>query len=202
MPRATVTQRLRRKLRQLIEAEGHGAAKRLSDFSFQRPGGTKLRTQDLSYFKHGTAGRENPITIDHLDDIADYFRVSIGELFEVKAKDLSADEQRLVLAFRALHEFTREHFLALVEAASVSATAARFRHSAPIRGLKGKRDLRQTLDTQIYDRGQVPASEAAKELERLRAFLTEVTVDIAAAAAGTFPDRPLSNSGTDAPKGR
>ena len=119
MPRATVTQRLRRVIRRLLEAEGHGAAARLAEFSEKRPGGRHIRTQDLSYFKNQTPGRSNPITLDDLDDIADYFNISIAELFEVKSKDLAGTEQRLVLGFRALPKPTQEHFLAILEAASI-----------------------------------------------------------------------------------
>lgn len=131
MPGRTVTERLRGRLRDWLKAEGWGAAKHLSAFSHDRPGGTKISPQELSYFLRNTPNRK-PLSLDDLDDIAAYFRVSVGELFDLKQADLSGDEQRLVYAFRALPLPTQEHFLALLESASVSQQFVRFRAKAPV----------------------------------------------------------------------
>lgn len=199
MPRSTVTQRLRSALKRRFDAEGHGTAARLSKFSFTRPGGRKIRPQDLSYFANETEGRANPITLDDLDDIADYFRVSIGELFDLRWKDLTGDEQRLVLAFRALHELTREHFLALIEAASVTTQGTLFRSAGSTRHLKGAGSLRQTLTPQIYG-GPLPTSDPGIELDRLRAFLTRWSQELAVALAGNSDHQPATTTDAAAPR--
>jgi len=125
MAKATVSDRLRRKLKTLLQ---HGDAAALAKFSKERPGGQRIYAQELSYFLNNQHGRRG-VNLDDLDDITDYFGVTIGELFDVPARGLSADEQRLVLAFRALPPATQEHVLGVVEPLSVT-QAVTFRRPA------------------------------------------------------------------------
>ena len=195
MPRSTVTQRLRSTLKRLLDAEGHGAAARLAEFSAKRPGGRKIRPQDLSYFKHGSEGRTNPLTLDDLDDIADYFRLSIGELFELKSKDLTGDEQRLLWNFRALPDVTREHFMALLESAAVATGFV---------AMKQRKLLHETQPSITTSPPEVYPGAAeipSEEVRRLRAFLTDLSVKLAVVATspseyGSLPsaDRHQSSS--------
>jgi hypothetical protein len=122
MPRPTITQRLRAFLNQRLGAEWGGAAA-LAKFSQDRPGGSKIRAQNLSAFRRETPGRVG-LKLDHLDDIAAYFRVPIAALFGEQSA-LTGDEQRLLWAFRALPLPTREQFLGLVELASVAQQKSR-----------------------------------------------------------------------------
>lgn len=118
MARLTVSQRLRGRLRALLSEWGTAAA--LARYSQASPAGTKLSTQEISYFVNETPGRK-PIGLDDLDDIAAFFRVSLGELLgETRTVDLRGDEQRMVYAFRALPPTVQEHFLALIEQASLT----------------------------------------------------------------------------------
>ena len=179
MPRSTVTQRLRSTLKRLLDKEGHGAAARLAAFSANRPGGRKIRPQDLSYFKHGSEGRTNPLTLDDLDDIADYFRLSIGELFELKSKDLTGDEQRLLWNFRALPDVTREHFIALLESAAVATGFV---------AMKQRKSLRETQPSDTTTSREVYpiASEipAEQELAQLREDLHVLSLRLGLMASG------------------
>jgi hypothetical protein len=93
-----------------------------------RPGGQRIYAQELSYFLNNQHGRRG-VNLDDLDDITDYFGVTIGELFDVPVRGLSADEQRLVLAFRALPPATQDHVLGVVEPLSVT-QAVTFRRTA------------------------------------------------------------------------
>jgi len=179
MPRATVTQRLRRVMKRLFDAEGHGAATRLAEFSARRPGGRHIRAQDLSYFKHATEGRTNPISLDDLDDIADFFRISIGELFEVHSKDLSGLEQRLVLGFRALSTPTQDHFLALLEAASIPAQM-----SDNARHPKAVKSDRTSPPESRPVAPALPLSPSDQEFRRRLTLIVDALADL---AAGTNP---------------
>jgi len=116
MPKASVSDRLRRKLRALLQ---HGDAAALAKFSQERPGGRRLYAQELSYFLNNQSGRRG-VHLDDLDDITDYFGITIGELFDTPIRELSGDEQRLVYAFRALPPVTQAHFLGVIEPASVA----------------------------------------------------------------------------------
>jgi hypothetical protein len=121
MAKATVSDRLRRKLKTLLQ---HGDAAALAKFSQERPSGQRLYAQELSYFLNNQHGRRG-VTLDDLDDIADFFRITIGELFDVPARELTGDELRLLFAFRALPPVTREHFLGVIEPASVTQAVVR-----------------------------------------------------------------------------
>lgn len=63
-----------------------------------RPG---LRPSNLSYFLNGH--RKHPLNFDDLEDIGFYYNLTIADLFGLtRAKnDLSAEEERLLLAYRA-----------------------------------------------------------------------------------------------------
>jgi len=123
VPVATVTERLRAKLRRLLKERGYGAAKQLADYS-QTKTGARISTQELSYFLNDAPKRRG-LHLDDLDDIAAFFRISIAELLgDTKIGDLSPDEQRMLYAVRVLNSSTREHFLALLEAAALGAHLA------------------------------------------------------------------------------
>ena len=77
----------------------------------------------LSGFLHpGKRSARPSFHLDDLDDIAGYFRISIGELLgAAKPGELTGDEQRMVHAFRVLPHAMQDHFLAILEAASIGA---------------------------------------------------------------------------------
>jgi hypothetical protein len=116
----SVSDRLRQALARLGRDE-YGWRAALAKFSQKRPGGAKILAQDLTYFMNRTPGRARPLAIDDLDDIAAYFRVSIGVLLgdPPESQNLTGDEQRMLHAFRALQPETRNHFLHIIEAASL-----------------------------------------------------------------------------------
>lgn len=127
--RWSVSTRLRAKLDELLKKDGYGAATALAKFSKDRPGGSNIQASEISSFLDPIKypDRKRPINLDDLDDIAAYFRINVGELFNLKNKELSGDEERMIWAFRALPDVTQEHFLALLEAASVSRQFVTFR---------------------------------------------------------------------------
>lgn len=191
MPRLTVSQRLRGTLRKWIEREGRGTAAAIAYFSQTRPqppDHPPINAQDLTYFLRNTPGRVHPIGFDDLDDIAAYFRVSVGELFELKAKDLSGPEQRLIWGFRGLPEVTREHFLALIDAASVSATVSAKNRLRPSRSHHITTAAYPSVDVTAID-SSLPAPESADLQER---WLT-LSADVAAFLAGANLDRLAPN---------
>lgn len=115
----SVSDRLRQTLNRLGKGE-YGWRTALAKFSQNRPGGARILAQNLTYFLNRTAGRHRPLAIDDLDDIAAYFRVSLGVLLgDPQAGELSGDEQRMLYAFRALPDETKNHFLHIIEAASL-----------------------------------------------------------------------------------
>jgi hypothetical protein len=83
----------------------------------------KITTQNLSYFT--TNQRPTAIKLDHLDELAGYFRLSIGELLGVsKPGELSGDEQRVVHAFRVLPPNLQDDILGILEGLSIGARFA------------------------------------------------------------------------------
>ena len=57
------------------------------------------------------------LELEDLENIADFFGVTISELLRpANPKELSAREQRIVLAFQSLPEPLQDHVLAVVEA--------------------------------------------------------------------------------------
>jgi hypothetical protein len=130
MPRTTVTQRLRAKLRTLFRQQGPGSQSALARFSQHSPGGSGITMTSLSYFLRDTPGRD-PIGLDSLDDLAAFFGVSISELLGATTfGQLSGPEQRLIHAFRDLKAPLQAHVLALVEVASVPKVSDQIRLSA------------------------------------------------------------------------
>jgi hypothetical protein len=182
MPRPTITQRLRAFLNQRLGAEWGGAAA-LAKFSQDRPGGSKIRAQNLSAFRRETPGRVG-LKLDHLDDIAAYFRVPIAALFGEQSA-LTGDEQRLLWAFRALPLPTREQFLGLVELASVAQQKSRN---------VGQHRIAESLETSTMMPTPQQAhlevahgSSASGSLSAFRADLERVITDLANIAA-RFPE--------------
>lgn len=113
--RYPVSDRLRGKLRQLLRERGDAARlAHVTEHSLN-----KITKQQLSYFT--TNERPTAIKLDHLDELASFFRLSIGELLgAAKPGELSGDEQRLVHAFRVLPEALKLHVLAVLDQLSVS----------------------------------------------------------------------------------
>lgn len=120
MPRPPLTERLRGFLYSRFKKEkgSWGTAADLARFSHNRPGGSKIKASELSAFINPKKGRRG-ITIDDLDDIAAFFRLPLAGLFGEESA-LSSLEQRMLWAFRALAPVTQEHFLALLEVASIA----------------------------------------------------------------------------------
>jgi hypothetical protein len=108
-PRLTVSERLRGRLRDLLKPRG--TATRLASY-----GGPSQ--QAISYFMNAQPGRD-PIGLDDLDAIADFFRVDIGSLLGVtRMSELSGDEQHLIYGFRVLAPHTQDAFLIVIDQAS------------------------------------------------------------------------------------
>lgn len=117
VPRLTVTHRLRARLKQLMK---RGDAASLARYSQTSPGGSKILPQNISYFLNDKTGRIG-LDLNDLDDLAAFFSTSIGELVgETKLGNLEGDEQRIVYAYRALPTAVQEHFLAVIELASLA----------------------------------------------------------------------------------
>lgn len=186
----TAATRFQQTLRTLLAQRGRGSKRGLADYC-GRSGAW------VSNFLKPRATQPQ-ITINDLDNIASYFRVSIGELLGVaNPKHLSGDEQRLVHAFRVLPPAVQEHFLALIETASIGATVIqnRFKSAAPGR----KRVYKESYS--IAHVAEISPAVVA-EVSALRALLTRISLDASAGATGAFSDQPTANTGTDqAPSG-
>lgn len=79
----------------------------------------------LSNFLHPNVKRNKDLNpsfhLDELDDLASYFKISLGELLGVpKPAELAGEEGRLLLAFRALAQPMQTHVLALMEQAALA----------------------------------------------------------------------------------
>ena len=192
MPIVSATDRLRAALQRLVKQDGHGAQAALSRFSHTRPGGSKILPGNLSYFIHKT--RKNPLSLSDLDDIAAYFRVSIGELFDSpRPAELNGDEQRLVYAFRALPRPTQEHFMALIEASSVAFSASDKRLLDRLH--KGKPLEHNPVSLKdVSHGGAVPHS--ADDLAALRQRASSLALELARFATGGSQPPALSNTET------
>lgn len=195
MPRLTVSQRLRARLKTLLK---RGDQTQIESWS-QRPGGSGIRQQELSYFLNAKEGRRG-LTLDDLDDLATFFRVTVGELLgDTKTSELSSEEQHLLYAFRALAQPDQEHFLALLDKASL---APRYR------GLPGSHQerIKQVLTVAhnpssspggLNASHQIPVGgggDPTAELERLRAAVTAAILALSSAAESAVTNRPLPNT--------
>jgi hypothetical protein len=104
----------------------------LAKFSQQRPEGSGISETDLSNFLGAHPNRRG-LTIDDLDDIAAFFNLTVGELLgDTRLGDLSAEEQRLVNAFRELPSKQQTNVVDLIEFMGLAAREGR-RFSAPNR---------------------------------------------------------------------
>lgn len=171
VPRLTVTQRTRHQLNRLLKMPGYSKTDLANHCG--KPGSW------LSAFLHPDPKRSaNPsFHLDELDDIAEYFRISLGELLGApKAGDLTGDEARLLLAFRAVPPAVQDHFLALIETASIAPRAQK--------GLPSRRkaDVNSVLAAGDHARS---LPDAHDELARLRAAIQRALVDLGTAALGT-----------------
>lgn len=159
--RSTATARFQRKLTQLLEAR-KAAGDRSVKGTLASYCGREAQSWVSNMLSEVRATQPN---LEDLENIADFFRVSVNELLRpAHPKDLSADEQRVLLAFRSVSEPIRDHFLALLESASLSAIA-----SERIRHLRRKRE---TITSPIYG-GAVPP-EIAGQLAGLALQLQEL----------------------------
>lgn len=192
--RLTVSQRLRAKLRALLKAGGHGTAKRLAEYA-------NLQPQNVSYFKTGNAAdRHNPIKLDQLDDIARFFRISLGELLgDTKLGDLSGDEQRLVYAFRILSPSAQQAWITVIEEASVHAQRTVFSRSNKqlLRGSKSaienheviKNQKAVTRDPEL--RTDPDEQTTAAALAYLQSVVTRLSVELGTAVGDSQSHRPV-----------
>lgn len=190
MPPPTVSQRLRARLRTLLT---HGEQVAIEKFSRERPGGAKISQQNLSYFLHPESAKgRRGLALDDLDDLAAYLRISVAELLgDTTLRELSGDEQRVVLAFRVLPAAVQEHFMAVIEQAALGARFASTRRAQSSRVAAPSRG--RHVDSAVSS--SLPASDAATELASLRQWLLRVSSDLAAIATGAAPDEPLSGAG-------
>lgn len=184
VPPLSVSERLRARLKRALP---RGHQKQLADWS-QRPGGRGLTAQEISFFIHPetkSALNRRPIQLDHLDDIASFLRISVGELLgDTKAAELSGDEQRMIYAFRVLPNVTREHFLAVLEqmalAPRVGKLTAAARHAPS--GILSV--IHSTSSGDAEDADRVPPSNT-EVLTAILELRTVVASALAAAALGS-----------------
>jgi hypothetical protein len=188
--RLSVTARTRQKLNTLLGDRAYSKTA-LADYCGKAPSW-------LSSFLHPNPNRtERPsFHMDELDDIAAYFRISIGELVgETKIGDLTGDEQRVLYAFRVLLPRTQDAVLALLEDAAVAQ-----KYLLPQARMRIR--VQRPAGLESHGASVVPATlqpageDTATELSRLRAWLSAIAVQISAAATGGAPDRPLPETGT------
>lgn len=195
MPRFSVYDRLRFRLQRWLKQEGHGAQAALVRFSQKRPGGSRISPQQLSNFLQQAEGRAYPIQINHLDDIAAFFNKSLGELFDEHPTELSGAEHRILWAFRALPVEVQEHFLSLVEAASMMPRIAP--GSSVTKTLRQERTLPDnppSSSVEVISGGS--ASYGFLLSESLRQYLTALSVELQTlSATGEVPHRSLASAG-------
>lgn len=190
MPPLRASDRLRRVLQRFIGPGKPQKAVDLVRFSETRPGGAKIKPQNISYFLNNAPGRPHPLAFDDLDDIAAFCRLTIGDLFESpRPGELSSDEQRLVYAFRALADPQRDQFLGLLEAASIGAPRQLGSRS---RYLKPRAAQAQTQP----HAGSLP-SDIGTQIIDIQASLDRLLLDIGTPDRDTGPDRQVSGTGPD-----
>lgn len=109
--RLPLSARLRIRLSALLEQRGSAAW--LSKYTRKSPFASRgISPTALSMFLHGT----RRLHIDDLEGLAAGLNISIPELLGVpKWGDLTAHEQRVILAFRSLSSDAQAHFLGLIE---------------------------------------------------------------------------------------
>lgn len=177
MPPVTVSQRVRRKLFDLFR-EPQFSKTKLADYC-------KKDLPWLSNFLHPNAKRtlRPSFHLDELDDIAGYFRISLGELLGApKPGELSGDEARLLLAFRVVAPAMQDHVLRILEHLSL---APRILHTRP---LHLPEELGQNAGTEASSHGRPLSSPDAETL------INKAMVLLGQAAALTRPDRPLPST--------
>jgi transcriptional regulator with XRE-family HTH domain len=185
--RLSATQRFQRNLRWLLEerkkAGDKSAYGTLADVC-EKP------QSWVSNMLH--EGRATQPDLEDLENIADFFRVSVNELLRpANPKDLTGDEQRVLLAFRSVPEVVQTHFLALLEAASVSTNLLAGKR---LRQLKNRRTTAGVYPS-TDGSGQLP--ESASQLTALRAYLGKLSLDFAQLATADLATHQPT-TGTDA----
>lgn len=188
MPKATVTERLRSRLRAWLREEGRGAAARIARYSQDSPGGSKILPQDLSYFLNPTSNKgRKGIQLDDLDDLAAATGLSIGELLSVtKKEELSAEEQRTVLAFRVLPPTLQEHFLAVIEQMSVGVRQGSGLHRGRLNRMIADSSARIPSSIPQVDtdgRALPVASDPSANSSDLRSLIDQLMLDLSKLSA-------------------
>lgn len=118
-----MSERIRGKLRELFRAGGRGTQAQLSKYLNDSPASSrKLKPPEITMmFQTGTRG----IDIDTLEDVAAFFNLPVSDLLGIPShSDLSASEQRMVLALRLLTPAQQAHILAIVETMSLHVRVA------------------------------------------------------------------------------
>lgn len=178
MPPLTVSQRVRRKLFDLFR-----------DPQFTKTQLAEYCNKDLpwlSNFLHPNAKRtlRPSFHLDELDDIAGYFRISLGDLLGApRPGELSGDETRLLLAFRVLPAAMQEHVLRISEQLSLVP------RGLAIRALHMPEELGQNARTEAsHGRPLSPPDADAQTL------IDEAMVLLGQASATIGAHRPLPSA--------
>lgn len=177
----TATERFQRKLEQLLKERKRFDPKPKGSLADYCQRGASSWVSNMLHPIRATQPN-----LQDLENIADFFRISVNELLRpANPKDLSADEQRVVLAFRALPEPTRDHFLALVEAASVGSLSDK-------RGQMRKAG--KLLTPRLGDPSSAgaalrPVDDPSAALQAIQGYLRALTLELGAIAAGVVPHR-------------
>lgn len=202
MPRRTVTQRLRAVLRPLFEPTKHrGQAARLARYSATSPGGSRITTQDLSYFLNDASGRSG-LTLDDLDDLAIFTGLSISALLDMPTRStLTGEEEQLLLAYRGLSPEMRPHVLSVVDQRPV----VQHQH---LRRMKLKPPDRRIDEVQLREHDfssgaahGVAGTTAAESDPGLSGTLRELKrfIDAALGLEGEDPRGQVAGTGTEIP---
>ena len=193
----TATQRFQRKLRLLLAERKHTTGDNApigALASYVRP-----QVENQSWLSNILSARGTQPNLNDIEGFASFFHVSVSEVlgYPANPKELSGDEQRLVLAFRALPEPTRDHFLAILEAASLNVQMSD-RH--------GQKRTGKSITTRVGDRLRGvdsirPLEDPSATLRALQDYLRTLTLELGAIAAGVVPHRDDQPSHAEKPAG-
>ncbi len=184
----TAQVRFRRRLQELLRPRGAKAA--LASYCHHSPAWVSTLLAPRS--------KQPQVTLDDLDNIAAFFRISLGELLGApKLGELSGDEQRMLYAFRALPPITKDHFLALLEAASLGASL--IRRERKQHEMSHKESVELGYNSSIHAPLEEVLATGTDQSAILRRLLTEIAVMAGAGASGAIaPTAPPGPSGRKA----
>lgn len=109
--------RVRRRLSQWVEAEGHGSRKRLAEAVLGLYGKSRSASWVTDLLDGPEAGGQD-LRLRDLDAVAAAMRVPPGELVATDGNEyveVTASELRLLTFYRALPDVARHHWISLID---------------------------------------------------------------------------------------